>query len=227
MVTKLWPGGAGGGWGWGWELCHLCDPIFGPTVPCSPGQQESKPIGVKRSLSVDLNDLWIGTHVCCANWKIAPINPSKWKREICPPGTRRSRSVGDLYLGMKAGPRLLVSDVLHNKRGAGIVKARQETLWLQTRRHSSGPGPGEQNSLCFVAVISVAARIKLEPTWEDATLFSREWEWKESGCREMFAVFVQFVKVIGKQSSVSQWLWHSFQPVLWACQQCCSLFHSV
>lgn len=60
-------------------------PIFGPTVPCFPGQQESKPVGVKRSLSVDLNDLWIGTYVCCANWKIAPINPSKRKREISPP----------------------------------------------------------------------------------------------------------------------------------------------
>lgn len=93
--------------------------------------------------------------------------------------------MGDLYLGMKADPRLLVSDALHNKRGAGVVKARQETLWLQTRRHSSRPGPGEENSLCFVALISAAARIKLESTREDATLFSREWEWKESGCTEM------------------------------------------
>lgn len=70
--------------GLGWELCHLCDPIFGPTVPCSPGQQEPKPVGVKRSLSIDLNDLWIRTYVCCAIWRIALIKPSKWKREIPP-----------------------------------------------------------------------------------------------------------------------------------------------
>lgn len=57
--------------------------------------------------------------------------------------------MGDLSLGMKADLQLLVSDVLHNKRGAGIVRARQETLWLQTRRHSSGPGPGEESSFVF------------------------------------------------------------------------------
>lgn len=104
---------------------------------------------------------------------------------------------------MKADPQLLVSDVLHNKRGAGIVKARQETLWLQTRRHSSGPGPGEQNSLCFVAVITMAARIKLESTWEDATLFSREWEGKESGCREMLFLCNLWSLLGSSQVSVS------------------------
>lgn len=49
----------------------------------------------------------------------------------------------------------------------------------------------------------MAARIKLESTWEDATLFSREQEWKESGVQRD-VVFVQFVKVVGKESNVNQ-----------------------
>lgn len=77
----------------------------------------------------------------------SPYKPQQVKEGDSPAGTRRSCSVGDLSLGMKADTQLLVSDVLHNKRGAGIVKAGQETLWLQTRRHSSVPGPGEENSL--------------------------------------------------------------------------------
>lgn len=51
-------------------------------VPCPPEQQEPKPIEFKRSFSVDLNDLWIRPYVCCANWKIALIKPTKWKRKI-------------------------------------------------------------------------------------------------------------------------------------------------
>lgn len=47
------------------------------TVPSSPEQQEPKHIEVKRSLSVDLNDLWIRPYVCCANWKIALIKTTK------------------------------------------------------------------------------------------------------------------------------------------------------
>lgn len=129
---------------------------------------------------------------------------------------------------MKADPQLPVSDsargacTTKEELAAGVVKARQETLWLQTRRHSSGPGPGEEDSLCFVALISAAARIKLESTWEDAAGVGVEGEWVQRD-----VVFVKLVKVFGKESSVSQWLWRSFQPVLWTCQQCCSLFHSV
>lgn len=52
------------------------------TVPRSPEEQEPKPIEVKRSLSVDLNDLCIRPYVCCANCKIALIKPTKWKRKI-------------------------------------------------------------------------------------------------------------------------------------------------
>lgn len=52
------------------------------TVPGCQEQQESKHIEVKRSLSVDLNNLWIRPYVCCANWKTVLIKPTKWKRKI-------------------------------------------------------------------------------------------------------------------------------------------------
>lgn len=75
--------------------------------------------------------------------------------------------------------------MLHNKREAGIVKARQERIWLQTRRHSSAPSPGDQVFLRFVVLMAVGTGFHLQPMWEDEMHYSGEQEWKERGCREI------------------------------------------
>lgn len=94
--------------------------------------------------------------------------------------------MGDLPLRMKADMQFLVQDVLHNKREAGIMKARQRSIWLQIRRQSSVPSPGDL--LCFVVLIGAGASITLQPIWEDAMCFSGERDWKASGCREMLVL---------------------------------------
>jgi len=51
--------------------------------------------------------------------------------------------------------------MLHNKREAGIVKSRQESIWLRTRRHNSVPSPREQDFLFFIVVIGVETSVHL------------------------------------------------------------------
>ena len=72
--------------------------IMKTTVPCSPQQQEPKPIEVKKSLSVGLNDLWIRPYVLMCKLEDSPHKTHQVKEKDFPPGTWRSSTMGDLSL---------------------------------------------------------------------------------------------------------------------------------
>lgn len=58
----------------------MFNPIFGPG-----SNLEGSSLLSKRARVIEIRSLsagWIRPHVCCANWKIAPIKPTERKRKV-------------------------------------------------------------------------------------------------------------------------------------------------
>ena len=174
------------------------------TVPCFPEQQEPKPIEVKRSLSVDLNDLWIRPYVCCANWKIAVIKPTKWKRKIS--------------LQAHGGPALWVIFLCVWKQIRGSLcktcctTKEKLALWKPGRKVSGSRHVGIAQ--CLARENKIFCALLFSSVWLPGSNFSPSGRMQctslGSGSGKQVVqrgdVFVQLLKVIWKESSINWWL---------------------